>query len=101
MCRIHRPLLTLTLTCVCIPLFAVYKLEPFEGPMTGQTEVQIHGEDFSNGNIKVTFTDGKNTENVSGKYHTPTKLTCKSPDWLKVHILHTFSKGLSMMLPRH
>ena len=79
----------------------MYKLEPFEGPMTGQTEVQIHGEDFSNGNIKVTFTDGKNTENVSGKYHTPTLLTCKSPDWLKVHILHTFSKGLSMMLPRH
>jgi hypothetical protein len=62
----------------------VYGLEPFEGPMTGHTEVRILGEDFSNGNIKVTFTDGKNTENVSGKYHSPTLLTCKSPDWLKV-----------------
>jgi hypothetical protein len=65
------------------PPYAVYKLMPFEGPLTGHTEIQIIGEDFSNGSIKVTFTDGKNTENVSGKYVSPTLLTCKSPDWIK------------------
>ena len=51
--------------------------------MTGLTEVRIVGEDFSNGTIKVTFTDGKNTEIVDGKFVSSTELSCKSPDWQK------------------
>ena len=65
------------------PPYAIYKLLPCEGPMTGHTDMTIVGEDFKNGSIKVTFTDGKNTEIVEGKFVSKTKLSCKSPDWQK------------------
>jgi len=75
--------LYLDVSSIVGPPYAIYELVPFEGPMTGQTDIQIMGEDFTNGSIKVTFTDGKNTENVDGKYVSPTQLTCKSPSWEK------------------
>ncbi len=75
--------LYLDVSSIVGPPYAVYKLDPFEGPLTGQTEIKIIGEDFSNGSIKVTFTDGKNTEIVDGKYVSSTELTCKTPDWQK------------------
>ena len=66
------------------PPYAVQRLEPDEGPMTGRTKLIIHGLDFVKGKIVVKFTDGRNEEtSEKADFVSPTEIHCTSPDWSK------------------
>ena len=66
------------------PPYAVQRLEPNEGPMTGNSKFVIHGLDFVKGKIDVKFTDGRNEEkSPKADYVSPTEIHCVSPDWSK------------------
>eukprot|EP00960_Hanusia_phi_P043077 755854-Hanusia_phi.AAC.7 len=75
---------TLDVSGIVGPPYAVQGLEPDEGPITGKTEVIVHGLDFSKGKITIKFTDGRNEEvSEKAEYISPTQLRCLSPDWSK------------------
>ena len=66
------------------PPYAVQKLVPNEGPMTGKTEIIINGLQFYKAKIVVKFTDGRNEEiSEKAEYISPTEIRCQSPDWSK------------------
>jgi dynein heavy chain, axonemal len=66
------------------PPYAVQRLEPDEGPMTGRSKLVIHGLDFVKGKIIVKFTDGRNEEfSEKADFVSSTEIHCTSPDWGK------------------
>ena len=66
------------------PPYAVQRLQPDEGPMTGNSKLVIHGLDYVKGKITVKFTDGRNEETApKADYFSPTEIHCISPDWSK------------------
>ena len=75
---------TLDVSGIVGPPYAVERLEPNEGPMTGNSKLIIHGLDFVKGKIEVKFTDGRNEEkSPKADYFSPTEIHCTSPDWSK------------------
>ena len=66
------------------PPYAVKSLEPFSGPLSGNTKLVITGMNFPESpQVQVMFTNGKNQEIVKGDYISSSKISCESPSWDK------------------
>lgn len=51
---------SLNISLITGPTYAIYKISPCLGPLTGKTRVTITGVGFVNSNINVRFSSGKN-----------------------------------------
>jgi dynein heavy chain, axonemal len=66
------------------PPYAVKSLEPFSGPLSGNTKLIISGMNFPESpQVQVMFTNGKNQEIVKGDFISSSKISCESPSWDK------------------
>lgn len=66
------------------PPYAIYKVKPKLGPLTGKTKITIEGDGFKDSqNIVVRFATGKFVEEVQGIYVDEKTLTCESPSFEK------------------
>lgn len=67
------------------PPYAITDIQPNTGPITGNTDVVIHGIDFINTpNVVVRFGNHKSYLDVQGVYKSQTKITCVTPNSSKL-----------------
>lgn len=76
--------LSLNVSGIVGPSFAVTSLEPVLGPLSGQRQLTIKGINFVNsGKIEVKFTNGDDFEVASGKFVSETEISCTTASFEK------------------
>lgn len=73
-------MVSLNVSSITGPPYAIYSIKPNLGPLTGKTRVVITGEGFKDSqNITVKFDVGKGSENSTGNYISGTEIWCETP----------------------
>lgn len=73
-------MVSLNVSSITGPPYAIYSIKPNLGPLTGKTRVVITGEGFKDSqNITVKFDAGKGSENSTGNYISGTEIWCETP----------------------
>jgi len=76
---------TLNVGTVVGPPYAIMHIDPKFGPVTGGTEMLIEGIDFTKcDSVLIRFNGKKGAIEVKGEFVSPTKLTCKTPDFRRL-----------------
>ena len=61
------------------PPYAIFKLKPALGPLTGKTKIKIEGDGFKDTPIFVRFSGGKIEKEISGQYISEKEISCETP----------------------
>jgi dynein heavy chain len=70
---------SLNVSTITGPPYAIFKLKPALGPLTGKTKIKIEGDGFKDTNISVKFSGGKMEKEVNGQFISEKEIVCETP----------------------
>lgn len=80
----HRDVYSLDVGNVVGPPYAITDMTPSMGPVTGGTDILIHGIDFVNtADVVVRFGNRRHSIDVPGTFLSQSRIKCVSPDYTK------------------